>query len=620
VKVLLVSMPFAALSAPSTALSILKGQLAQRGVECHIAYPGLAFADIIGDETYELIAERLPAGLLAGEWVFASCLFSAASQDGDSYFRTVARCLRASEKGALEHARRAASEFLDAQLGKMPWSEYDVVGFTSSCEQNVASLAMARRVKQRHPETTVVFGGANWEGTMGVAQLERFRFVDIAFLGEADTTLPLVVDRLASRAKTAASPLADVPGIAYRDGPGVQETAGEGLVRDLASLATPDFSDFFRAFEAAATRRDSCTVHLWLQGSRGCWWAEHHPCRFCGLNGGRRPYRALPPERLLDDILGTVRRWPGHRVDLSDTVVSAALLDEVVPRLAAQPLGVPLSLEVRPELRRDQVRGIAEARGEIQIGIESLSEDVLRLMGKGSHVLECLRLLKWCRAEGLPCSWNLLFDIPGESDEHLMEMARLIPALHCLPAPTICIPMQLDRFSPFFDQAEVYGIEDVRPAEAYAHIYPWSEEDLLQVAYTFDFRRDRSLLRRAHIRRLEDEVRLWQQEDGQVKLAFRRDGRVAEVVEMRTGAEDRVVALDELDALLYAACDDIGLFGELVRRATRHLADGPGLPAGADVLVASRLRHLVDERVLVQADERYLSLAPVCAPFADQAV
>lgn len=619
-RVLLVSMPFSALSAPSTPLSVLKGQLSRHGVECRTAYLSVAFADIIGDETYELIAERLPAGLLAGEWVFAPCLFGRPSQHRDTYFRTVARSLRASEIRALEHARRAAPEFIASQLQNIPWSEHDLVGFTSSCEQNMASLAMARLVKQRRPETIIVFGGANWEATMGVAQLERFRFVDVAFLGEADTTLPLVVDRLASGANAATTALGDVPGIAFRDDLGLHETGGEAYVRDLDTVATPDFSDFFSALEASSTRRDSRAVHLWLQGSRGCWWAERHPCRFCGLNASRRSYRAVSPRRLLDDISDVVRRWPGRCVDLSDTVVSTAMLDEVVPVLADRPLGVPLSLEVRPELRRDQVRGIAAARGEVQIGIESLSEDVLGLMGKGSHVLECLRLLKWCRAEGLPCSWNLLFDIPGERDEHLMEMARLIPALHSLPAPTMCIPMQLDRFSPFFDQAATYGIEDVRPAEAYSHIYPWPEEDLLRVAYTFDYRRDRSLLRRAHIRRLEDEVGLWQRQEGLLTLSFRRDGCAAAVVETRPGTAERVVLLDELDTSLYAACDDIGVLDDLVRRATHHLAGTPCPQADVAVLVESRLRRLVDERILVRVGERFLSLASVHTPCGDQAV
>ena len=137
--------------------------------------------------------------VLGGDWVFASCLFGEAAAGENEYLRTVASRLGSAERHALQAARGAAGPYILGQLHEVGWSEYDVVGFTSSCEQNTASLAMARLVKKRHPGCTVVFGGANWEEVMGLAQMERFPFVDIAFLGEADLALPLVVDRLSGR-------------------------------------------------------------------------------------------------------------------------------------------------------------------------------------------------------------------------------------------------------------------------------------------------------------------------------------------------------------------------------------------------------------------------------------
>jgi ribosomal peptide maturation radical SAM protein 1 len=609
-------MPFAALGTPSTALSGLKAQLADQGVECAVRYLNLAFADLLGDEAYGLVAERLPPGVLGGDWVFASCLFGEAARDGNDYLRTVARRLRGAERRALESARSLAADFLAEQLHGVSWGDHDLVGFTSSCEQNTASLAMAQCVKHRDPGCLVMFGGANWEGEMGAAQLVKFPFVDIAFLGEADLTLPLVVDRLSSLDGRSSLPLDEIPGLAYRDSRGVHQTAAVGVVEDLDSLATPDFSAYFSAL--GTKRRESQEVHLWLQGSRGCWWAERHPCRFCGLNGSRRIYRTKSPQRLLDEIRGVAHRWPACHVDLSDTVVSAAFLDDVVPALAAEPVGVPLWLEVRPELRRRHVREIARAGGEVLIGIESLSEDVLRLMHKGSHVLESLRLLKWCRDEGLRCCWNILYDIPGETNENLMEIVRLIPALHSLTPPTVCMPMQLERFSTFFDSAAAFGIEDVHPAEAYSCIYPWTEEDLGRVAYAFDFRRDRSLVRRAHIRRLQDEVKQWQEEEGRVGLALRSDGCGASVVETRPGADDRLIELDDLDAALYAACDDIGAFSELVRVTAHHQGDEAGMSGEREGLLASRLGRLVDERIMVEVGGRFLSLASVPHPVEAQ--
>ena len=42
-------------------------------------------------------------------------------------------------------------------------ADYAIVGFTSTFEQNIASLSLARRIKMLHPNIAIVFGGANWE-------------------------------------------------------------------------------------------------------------------------------------------------------------------------------------------------------------------------------------------------------------------------------------------------------------------------------------------------------------------------------------------------------------------------------------------------------------------------
>jgi len=39
-----------------------------------------------------------------------------------------------------------------------------VIGFTSTFQQHVASLCLARRLKQRKPDLFIVLGGANCEG------------------------------------------------------------------------------------------------------------------------------------------------------------------------------------------------------------------------------------------------------------------------------------------------------------------------------------------------------------------------------------------------------------------------------------------------------------------------
>src|SRR4029078_9458024 len=80
---------------------------------------------------------------------------------------------------AIETAGRAAS----------PDGEhlaYDIVGFSSTFQQNIPSLALARELKRRHPGVKILFGGANCEDEMGRELHRSFPFLDVVCSGEAD--------------------------------------------------------------------------------------------------------------------------------------------------------------------------------------------------------------------------------------------------------------------------------------------------------------------------------------------------------------------------------------------------------------------------------------------------
>ena len=168
---------------------------------------------------------------------------------------------------------------------------------------------------------------------------------------------------------------------------------------------------------------------------------------------------------------------------------------------------MPLSFESRPTLTESQVRLIAEAGATVQVGIESLSDHVLQLMNKGVRALENIRLLRWCRACGVALDWNLIFGVPGETDDDYANLIELLPALHYLQPPATSGPVSLDRFSPYHDEPGRYGFTNLRPRAAYSHIYPLTSEDLRDVAPTFEYDSHAALLRSAHRERLRRAVR-----------------------------------------------------------------------------------------------------------------
>ena len=72
-------------------------------------------------------------------------------------------------------------------LRAVPWDDYDVVGFTSTFEQNIASLALAR--VKAHPGCASCSAAPTGRGD-GQELHRRFAFVDFACSGEADESFP----------------------------------------------------------------------------------------------------------------------------------------------------------------------------------------------------------------------------------------------------------------------------------------------------------------------------------------------------------------------------------------------------------------------------------------------
>ena len=87
-------------------------------------------------------------------------------------------------------ARENADAFIDRCVGQVDWTRYAFLGISSSFQQNMASLAFARRVKAQFPHIFIVFGGANCQGEMGIELHRRYGFIDAVCLGEGDLIFP----------------------------------------------------------------------------------------------------------------------------------------------------------------------------------------------------------------------------------------------------------------------------------------------------------------------------------------------------------------------------------------------------------------------------------------------
>jgi ribosomal peptide maturation radical SAM protein 1 len=486
-RVILVSMPFMAVHRPSIQLGLLKSLTARCGFTVRTLHANLDFAVRIGLDYYDLLCQY--RGPMVGEWLFSAEAFPDGAPDPDA--RMIDDLAdRLTHLGAGPELRekllrtRGADvpAYLDALVDGFPWAEADVVGFSSTFQQNTASFALARRLKQRYPHIVTVFGGANFDGEMGPELVRAADCIDVAVIGEGDETFPRLLGALA-----AGTDLTAVPGLARRLDGHVEVTQPVPATVRLDDLPAPDYAEYFQRAEELGVlpRVGHRDVWLPIETARGCWWGAKHHCTFCGLNGTAMSYRSKSPERVRHELASQARRYRSFRFEAVDNIMDPAYLTRLFPALAENETGYEIFYEVKATLRRDQLKLMAQAGvTHIQPGIESLSSNVLRLMRKGTRAIQNVNLLRWAEYYGMHVEWNLLWGFPGETEQDYKEQAAVIPHLFHLRPPSTAGRIWLERFSPLFTESDAVRLRRV-PERSYRYIYP-GHVDLERVAYFFD--------------------------------------------------------------------------------------------------------------------------------------
>lgn len=583
-------MPFGSMMRPSLALGLLKSELAAIGVAARVENFALAFAELIGEESYLYLSDQPPPAVLAGEWVFASCLSGGDPDRVDAFERHASSVVSPAELDVIRDARSKAEGFLRRCVATVDWAAYDVVGFTTTFAQNVASLALARRVKELRPESVVVLGGANCEGEMGLALHRSFPFVDLVCTGEADLTFP----RLLSALRGGGEP-AEIPGVIARGrADSVYSSLSPRRVRDLDGLPYPDFHEFF---EQAGTARRRVVV---METARGCWWGDKHHCTFCGIDFPAK-YRSKSPERALDELLHLRDVYDARLFVMTDEILDMRYFRDFIPRLAEQEEPVSIFYETKANLTKAQLRLLARAGvRQIQPGIESFSSRVLGLVEKGVTAAQNVQLLKWCEELGIEARWNILYGVPGEEPDDYATAGTTIDAVEHLRPPQGCGPVRLDRFSPYYVDPAAFGIVNVRPSASYRLVYDLTERALSGLAYYFDFDFADGRDPAGYTFGLREGVARWTDAHRPGSLVYSDDGETLTIVDRRGGREDER-ELSGWRREVYLHCDE-----SRPRARVERLALEWGARPGQ---LRRFLAGLVEARSMIELDGRLLSLA-----------
>ena len=235
--------------------------------------------------------------------------------------------------------------------------------------------------------------------------------------GEIEPFLNQLVDTAVS-----GGDLSEIPGVWTRPSGRV---AAPPLL-DLDQVPFADYTDFpWRLYPSRIVP---------MMTGRGCAWGV---CTFCSdvTTVAGRSYRSRSPGNVMDEIGMQAAR---HQADLfvmldlklnSSLPVWHTLLDQMPGRL---PNGRwTASVHVGPEpdngLSLDELRA-ARAAGLVRMttGVESGSQRVLNLMGKGTNLARTSRFINDAHAAGISLRTTIVVGYPGETADDLAKTAEFL--------------------------------------------------------------------------------------------------------------------------------------------------------------------------------------------------
>jgi radical SAM superfamily enzyme YgiQ (UPF0313 family) len=288
---------------------------------------------------------------------------------------------------------------------------FDFFGFSTVCSSYPLTLRIAAEVKRAHPQSVVVLGGPQ-ASVVDVSTLRAFPWIDLVVRGEAEQTLPDLVDALGGHASLTA-----IPGITFRreeDGEIVRNPDAP-LIMDLDALPFP-------AFHLFPDVRFSGYFPLEL--GRGCPFS----CTFCSTNDFfRRRYRLKSPAHMIGEMRRVRETYGISSFELVHDMftVDRKRVVEFCEALLESKEQFTWGCSARTDCIDEELISLlakAGCRG-IFFGIESGSPRMQKIIDKGLELNDSAERVSSCDKFKIKTAVSLMAGFPEETMADLRQTA-----------------------------------------------------------------------------------------------------------------------------------------------------------------------------------------------------
>lgn len=280
----------------------------------------------------------------------------------------------------------------------------DLVGISTITATAISSYAIADELRRRG--VPVVFGGPH----VSFLAEEALEHADYCITGEGETSFPLLVEALNHN-----FPMAEVPGLVWRDGGTIRRNPPAAPVEDLDSLPFPDFSLLKMGGKKMGGGIGRAMIPV--QTSRGC----PYDCTFCSVTGmfGHK-YR----HRSSASIVAELAQYDPKKSNIffydDNFAANPRRTKELLREMIRLRLGFGWSTQVRSDVARDpELLDLMTEAGctTLYIGFESVDPAALKEMNKKQTVEEIRQAVREIRKRGIHIHGMFVFGFDSDTPE-----------------------------------------------------------------------------------------------------------------------------------------------------------------------------------------------------------
>lgn len=304
---------------------------------------------------------------------------------------------------------------------------YDVLLLTiQHFEQFLSALALIHLLKQKGCTAKICVGGSYVEayGKLLLSNKGIFEYADYLFSGDIEVIGRRILSAF-NGGEAGEESVKSIPGAAYWSGEKV--VANEPEYADNADLNQVQPIDYSYIKKYAYYPGGAIIP---VMSSKGCYYRK---CRFCSNTHFNRTFSFRSAENVFRDMLSANKELGVSQFRLVDESVPPRILKDLAEIIKSRRSNFEWGGSTRFErwfIDKDAFSRLY--RGGCRflfLGLESGSQRVLDIMGKGTSVTTATKIIKGLKAQGIKTHISILLGYPGEEPADISKTEHLVYSL-----------------------------------------------------------------------------------------------------------------------------------------------------------------------------------------------